>query len=194
MFKHKTVMSVHCVKHADKNAYKHIIKSFWSRHLLFLHSVTWDGRRWNLLLSSTHLSSLYNRHSITKCLSSSIVYSQGIICYLVEFWALCVCRVQFRGDENSIEFGKCISLTKSEYGSKFKSLFSSLYNSNMGCLFELRSLECQPSRNVSFIVILISLVCKSGWSMYCWAISPTLLTHVRKPWLCRLRNAVKPIW
>ena len=90
-------------------------------------------------------------------------------------------------------FGYLNSLTKSKYGSKWKSLFSSLYNYNLGCLFEFRSLECQPSTNFCFIVILISLVFMSGWSIsqpYCWAISLTLLTHVREPWLCKLRNAV----
>ena len=84
-------------------------------------------------------------------------------------------------------------LTTFKYGSKWKSLFSSLYNSNLGCLFDFRSLERQPSTNFSFIVILISLVCKSIWSIsqpYCWPIFLTLLTHVRKPWLGRLRNAV----
>ena len=43
------------------------------------------------------------------------------------------------------------------------------------------------------IVILMSLVWKSVWSMsqpHCCAISLNLLTHVRNPWLWTLRNVV----
>ena len=153
----------------------------------------------DILLSSTHLSSLYKGHSITKCLSSSIVLQlrynllfRGVLGFV------CLSRsISRRWELDRIlvnAFRYLNYLTKSKYGSKWKSLFSSLYNFNLGRLFEFRNLERQPSTNFSFIVILISLVCKSGWSIsqpYFWAISLTLLTHVRKPWLCRLRNAVK---
>ena len=122
------------------------------------------------LLSSTHPSSLYKGHSITKCLSSSIVLQlrhnllfRGVLGFaclprsISRIWELDRILVN--------AFRYLNSLTKSKYGSKWKSLFSSLYNSNLGCLFEFRSLERQPSTNFSFIVILISLVWKSGGSI-----------------------------
>ena len=58
----------------------------------------------DILSSSTRLSSLYNTQSIMKRLSSSFILH---IKYDLLFkWVLdlCVRRIQFREDQNSIEF------------------------------------------------------------------------------------------
>ena len=137
----------------------------WEAGLRWLHTLRLEKRSINsratfssLLRCSIHLFSVYNEHSTTKCVSSPIVLQLshnplfrrvlGFVCLphsISRRWEL---------DRILVNAFRYLNyLTKSKYGSKWKSLFSLLYNSNLGCIFEFRSLEPQPATNFSLSVI-----------------------------------------
>ena len=92
-----------------------------------------------------------------------------------------------------IAFRYLESFTKSRYVSKWKPFLMFLYNSNLGNLLKFCILDHQCSTKKLIGLFLNSLMTTVGSSMsklYFSAISLTLLTQVRKPWLWRLYSAM----
>ena len=92
-----------------------------------------------------------------------------------------------------IAFRYLESFTKSRYVSKWKPFLMFLYNSNLGNLLKFCILDHQCSTKKLFSLFLTSLMTTVGSSMsklYFSAISLTLLTQVRKPWLWRLYSVI----
>ena len=92
-----------------------------------------------------------------------------------------------------IAFRYLESFIKSRYVSKWKPFLMFLYNSNLGNLLKFCILDHQCSTKKLFCLFLTSLMTTVGSSMsklYFSAISLTLLTQVRKPWLWRLYSVI----
>ena len=115
------------------------------------------------------------------------------------FWFGIPALFNFKGVETGsyslfvIAFRYLESFTKSKYVSKCNPFLMFLYNSNLGNLlrFCIPDHQCSTKKLFSlFLTSLMTTVRSSMSKLYFSALTLTLLTQVRKPWLWRLYSAM----